>query len=641
MKKNRWMNRAAALLLGLMMVLCTASALAEDATALSSFAYTLDDAAGTVTLGKYSGSSKTVVVDGTYEADGKVYNTVIDSEAIFNGNTSITSVTLNSGISFADNSMKDLFRGCTGLTSIDVSQISTKGVTDMSMVFYNCTKLKTLDVSSFDTSKVTTMRGLFNTCSALTTLTGYENWDTGALKNAYMVFNNTKAFTAKTVIDLSKWDMDQVEITDWMFQECKAGEILLPDNLKVMGAGFMNKVTNLKGTSITIPAGVQYGGRGHVFYNAGTSSFKEFKVASGNKSLKVIDGVLYSKNGKWLLSVPKGKKYDGVIEIPEGVEELGEMSLAINKTYTKIILPDTFKFRQFVGTHDDDYGGRDDEQNMGFSNLNWGNNLSIAFYAKYTAIKDYEVKASNKNYKTVNGILYSKDMKRLLAIPQGYGRDIVVPEGVTTWETYACWGGASDNYLLTFTGVHIPSTMEYIAQDQVDTINALYKNRKSKGFKITVAEGCKNYGLDENGMLICTHIPSRCMWLMEDLFQYDGTPKEPEVKISLYEESIKEELIKAYDIWGATGSEREFLSYLTEGTDYTVEYLNNIQPGKATARAWGMNQYEGHTDKPFRIVGGPKTDKLPTTGDDSDLALWLGLMGMAFIVLAALKRRNA
>lgn len=635
---KKWLKWIAAMLLMLLMTVNSVSVLA--ATAISSFTYILDDAANTITLEKYNGSETSVTVSGSYELDEKIYNTVIDSDTIFKGNKKIESVTLETGVSFADQSMAELFNGCTALSAINLSQISTAGVTDMTRVFNGCSALKNLDVSSFDTSSVTSMREMFSNCSQLVTLTGYQSWKTGSLTNTYLMFNGTKKFTKTTTIDLSQWDMDQIKVNDWMFQECKAGTIILPENLSRLGAGFMNKASYLQGTTITIPSGVQYGGRGHLFYNVGGdagSKFVEFKVAEGNKSLKAIDGVLYSKDGKWLLSVPRYKKYSGVIEIPEGVVELGEMSLAMNKNYTKVILPNTFNFRQFVPTYAKEYGGRIDD--MGTSNLNWANNLSIAFYAKYTNIAAYEVKPTNKKYKTVDGILYSKDMKSLLAIAIGYGKDIVVPEGVTTWETFAIWAGASDIWRQLCTGVSIPSTMEYIAHDQVDSINQLYKNRKDKGFKITVAEGCEYYGLDEEGFLICKKIPKRCSWLMEDTFQYDGTPKEPEVKVSLYMESIKDDLRFAYDIWGASASEREFLSYLTEGVDYTVEYINNIEPGSAIARIHGLGQYTGTViDLPFRIIGVPNV--LPSTGDESHLITWVLLMMMSMVALCMVSKKT-
>ena len=54
-------------------------------------------------------------------------------------------------------------------------------------------------------------------------------------------------------------------------------------------------------------------------------------------------------------------------------------------------------------------------------NLNVGTNLTIAIY-RYTGVTDYAVKDSNPRYTSVNGIIYSKDMTHVVAIPARYNK---------------------------------------------------------------------------------------------------------------------------------------------------------------------------------------------------------------------------
>ncbi|MBQ0125537.1 MAG: hypothetical protein KBS59_04345, partial [Clostridiales bacterium] len=54
---------------------------------------------------------------------------------------------------------------------------------------------------------------------------------------------------------------------------------------------------------------------------------------------------------------------------------------------------------------------------------------------------------------------------------------------------------------------------------------------------------------------------------------------------------------------------------LVKGTDYTVSYKNNIEPGTATAIIAFQGNYTGYVKKTFNIIGEPKTfsvEAIPT-----------------------------
>ena len=485
---------------------------ATEGTALDDFEYTLDADSETLTLTKYIGTDTAVTVADVYVVDEKAYHPILDAATLFRGNTTITSVTVGSGADYLDNSMSYLFAECTKLTDIDLSEADTASVTDMSYLFYQCAALKSLELSGLDTQNVTTMRSMFSYCKKLADLTGYENWDTGSLECMYQMFNwvGYSASGALETVDLRNWDLDQVTNTGWCFQYCFAQQILLPDNLAVMSAGFLNHAQKVAGTSYTIPVGVKKIGYAHTIYDFATNDFVEFIVAEGNTNYKTVDGILYSADGTEMLAVPRNKPFeDGIFEIPEGVTFLGELSFSRNYNITTLVLPDTYVI-EYVPLYDDRYIVFEDK-----GNLNTGTNLSIAIYC-YTGITEYAVKDSNPNYSSANGIIYSKDGTQVVAIPARYAQQMDIPEGVTKWNKEAMWADTDNNssstlikLLVNCPGVSIPASLKEISDDQLSMLNLLHSSRAgtSNPFTITIAEGNTAFELDSDGSL-CRHTHS-------------------------------------------------------------------------------------------------------------------------------------
>ena len=476
---------------------------AADGDITDDWSYTLNEEDGTVILNKYNGAAESLTVPGGFEIDGKTYRTVLATTTVFRGNTKLKSVTLEEGVGFLNNSMRLLFGECTALTDVDLSAVDSSGVNNMTYVFYGCSALKSLDVSALDTSNVISMRGMFSLCTHLSDLTGYENWDTGSLQSMYQTFNKVAfsvSASTQVCIDLRSWDLSHVNNTGWCFQMCRAQKILLPDNLAVMSAGFLNHAIRYDESVFTVPAGVKKIGYAHTIYDFSDDRFVEFRVAEGNTAYKAVDGILYSADGTEMLAVPRGKTFpDGVFELPEGVSFLGELSFSRNYNIHTLILPDSYVI-EYVPVYDERYIVFEDT-----GNLNAGTNLSIAIYC-YTGITDYAVKDTNPHYASENGVIYSKDMTALTAVPARYARALDVPEGVVRWEREAMWAdgsGTVDNLLANCPGANLPSTLTYISPDQLEMLNRLHKNRAGTNnpFTITLAEGNPAFRLDEDGYL--------------------------------------------------------------------------------------------------------------------------------------------
>ena len=485
-----------------------------DESLTASFEYTLNKANRTVTLTRYIGTETVIEIPKSYVVKGVSYQTVLDSASLFKGNSTITSVTIDEGVTYKDNAMSYLFSECSKLTSVDLSAVDTTAVTDMSYMFYKCSALSAVDLTGLDTENVTTMRGMFSYCTKLTSLDGYEDWDTGSLVDMYHMFNRVASAAGSATlacIDISNWDLDQVKNTGWCFQLCYAEQILLPDNLAVMSAGFLNHATKVTGTSFTIPAGVKKIGYGHTIYDFATNDFVEFIVAEGNTNYKTVDGILYSADGTEMLAVPRNKAFEnGTYQIPEGVDFLGELSFSRNYNIHTLVLPDSYEI-YYVPVNDPEYIVFEDK-----GNLNAGTNLSIAIYC-YTGITEYQVKKSNPRYTSRDGIIYSKDMKEVVAVPARYAQEIQIPEGVTTWNREAMWADFENNsertlagLLSNCSGVTIPLTLKEMADDQLQMLNLLCEMRAGTDnpFVITIAEGNCWFVLDDEGKLMMVDVVS-------------------------------------------------------------------------------------------------------------------------------------
>ncbi|MDR0785096.1 MAG: leucine-rich repeat domain-containing protein [Treponema sp.] len=126
-------------------------------------------------------------------------------------------------------------------------------------------------------------------------------------------------------------------------------------------------------TSVTIPEGVTYIGDGAF---EGCDNLEAINVSPANRQYKDVDGVLFTKDGKTLVAYPGGGK--SVYTIPEGVTYIGDGVF------------------------------------QGCGNL-----------------KTISVSPANLEYKDIDGVLFTKDGKTLVAYPGGGKSVYTIPEGVT------------------------------------------------------------------------------------------------------------------------------------------------------------------------------------------------------------------
>ena len=120
-----------------------------------------------------------------------------------------------------------------------------------------------------------------------------------------------------------------------------------------------------------------------------------------------VDGVLYNKNVTRIMFVPGAKT--GTYTVPTTVNEIYDHAFKDAKKLTSITFP-----KNFLNTFDiDDRLGNCDS----LTSLNFAD--------------------TNKNYTTVNGIVYSKDMSSLLYVPNAKSGSYTIPDSVKSIESRA------------------------------------------------------------------------------------------------------------------------------------------------------------------------------------------------------------
>ena len=78
------------------------------------------------------------------------------------------------------------------------------------------TKFKYIDISDWDVSNVESMRQMFYNCKELKSVGDISGWDVSKVKKMYYMFTNCKSFNQ----DISDWDVSKVQFKAYIFLNC-------------------------------------------------------------------------------------------------------------------------------------------------------------------------------------------------------------------------------------------------------------------------------------------------------------------------------------------------------------------------------------------------------------------------------------
>lgn len=274
--------------------------------------------------------------------------TTIGDDA-FSYNTSLTSIKIPNTVTTIG---KRAFRGCTNLTSIEIPD----SVTYIGEhCFYDCNKLQKIKLSK----KIQTINPyLLYGCSSLTEIKIPE----GVKSIGYAAFSYCNKLTTITLpaslTSLSGAALNglsrltEVKVADgnnsFKFENgillSKDGKTMYMALLTLTEINVSNGVVSILGdsligsnaTKIILPDTVSSNLSGMVFN--GMNKLTTIELSSTSKNLKLVDGNLYSYDGKRFIKYMGSSKN---FTVPEGVETV--VSYCITKSMTTLNLPSTLK----------------------------------------------------------------------------------------------------------------------------------------------------------------------------------------------------------------------------------------------------------------------------------------------------------
>lgn len=274
--------------------------------------------------------------------------TTIGDDA-FSYNTSLTSIKIPNTVTSIG---KRAFQGCTNLTSIEIPDTVTY-IGDY--CFGNCNRLQKIKLSK----KIQTInQGLLEGCSSLTEIEipeGVESIGYAAFRSCDKLTTITLPasltyITGSALTRLSR--LTEVKVADgnnsFKFENgmllSKDGKTMYMALLTLTEINVPNGVVSIIGdglsgssaTKIILPDTVSSNFGGAVFN--GMNKLTTIELSGTSKNLKLVDGNLYSYDGKRFIKYMGSSKN---FTVPEGVETL--LNGCITKSMTTLNLPSTLK----------------------------------------------------------------------------------------------------------------------------------------------------------------------------------------------------------------------------------------------------------------------------------------------------------
>ena len=358
--------------------------------------------------------------------------TKIDYSA-FRGCTSLTSITIpGSATSIGDYAFED----CTSLTNVTIPD----GVTSIGdRAFYGCTSLTSITIPNSVTS---IGEYAFSGCESLISVTILS----GVTSIGDYAFEDCTSLINVTIPD------GVTSIGDRAFYGCTSlKSITIPNTVTEIGSSAFYGCTSL--TSIMIPDSVT-----SIDSSAfgGCSSLTAINVATKNQNYVSINGVLYNKDKTTIMRYPAGKK-DENYKIPDGVTSIGDDTFEDCISLTSITIPDSVTSIGSSAFYDctsltsitipDSVTSIDRYAFCGCTSLasvTIPDSVTIIgswAFKDCTSLTAINVASENRNYVSVNGVLYNNDKTELICYPAGKkDKNYKILDGVTSIDRFAFSG---------------------------------------------------------------------------------------------------------------------------------------------------------------------------------------------------------
>ena len=155
----------------------------------------------------------------------------------------------------------------------------------------------------------------------------------------------------------------------------------------------------------------------------GCTGLTNIWVDGRNPAYTSVDGVLYTKDMKTLVAYPAGRQ--GTYAIPNGVTRVNDFAFSDCNGLTGVTIPASVTS---VGS----WAFLNCKRLTGVAIPASVTGLGEKVFNGCTSLTNIWVDGRNPAYTSVDGVLYTKDMKTLVAYPAGRQGAYVIPNGVTS-----------------------------------------------------------------------------------------------------------------------------------------------------------------------------------------------------------------
>ena len=403
--------------------------------------------------------------------------TTIGDDA-FSYNTSLTSIKIPNTVTSIG---KRAFQGCTNLTSIEIPDTVTY-IGDY--CFSGCNRLQKIKLSK----KIQTInQRLLQGCSSLTEIEIPE----GVKSIGYAAFSSCSKLTTITlpasltslsgaaIARLNR--LTEIKIADGNNSFKFENGILLSKDGKTMYMALLtlteinvpnggvsivgDTLSGSSATKIILPDTVSSNLSGTVFN--GMNKLSTIELSSTSKNLKLVDGNLYSYDGKRFIKYMGSSKN---FTVPEGVETLD--SRCITKSMTTLNLPSTLKVIE----------GWSLESMSGVNLLNIPASVTTMYTYSFHANTKLRVAEGNATYKSIDDVLILNKAGTKVIMASRNATTYNIPNTVTEIEKNAFY------YCTKMISITIP--------DSVTTIGAGAFYSCSSLKEITIPQSVTSIGAD-------------------------------------------------------------------------------------------------------------------------------------------------
>ena len=342
--------------------------------------------------------------------------------------TAISTITIPSTVT----SIGDYaFSWCEELTTVNFatgSQLTSIGERG----FIECKKLNSITIPSGVTSLGA---AVFENCEELTTI---------VIPKGVTSLNNYAFMECKKLVSVIFEEGSQLtKISNQCFSYCEnLMSITIPESVTTIEQDAFYSCKSF--TSIIIPKNVTSFASSAL---NGCDGLLEINVDENNANYKSINGVVFTKDGKTLVIYPAGR--EGSYIIPSGVTSIGNGAFSARTKLTSVIIPATVtEINSFAFSGCSNLTSVTFEEGSqltiiasqafdGCSSLTTitipagVTNIGYTVFSNCSSLQSILVDENNTVYKSVDGVLLSKDEKTLVLCPMGKVGVYTIPSGVT------------------------------------------------------------------------------------------------------------------------------------------------------------------------------------------------------------------